>query len=249
MTTDSAVPVVLLHGVGLDGSMWASLTAQLATETVALDLPGHGAQAPLTAPTTLAEFAAHVEARLPDGACHLVGFSLGSLVAQYIARFSPERVRSLTCVSSVCQRTPSETSAVLERLAQAREDFSATVDRSIARWYPADSFVEPALVAETRRVLDANDVDSFLYAYEIFATGDQLLAAELGNIIVPTLAITGELDPGSTPEMTHRLHAAVPQSRERIVAKTRHMLPVEAPEALAAELLEFLNDVERDSDD
>ncbi|GAB3296272.1 alpha/beta fold hydrolase [Pseudoclavibacter terrae] len=234
-STEAQTPIVLLHGVGLDRTMWTPVAELLGPRAVALDLPGHGAQSPLRTPTSLADFAADVERRLPDGPIHLVGFSLGALVAQHIASRAPERVATLTCVSSVCRRTPDERAAVLARLASARTDFGATVERSLERWY-SGSGVGAATVAETRRVLEANDVESFGHAYEIFATGDQQVSAALGAITAPTLAITGELDPGSTPDMTRRLAEAIPAARTRTVAGVRHMLPVEAPSTLVDEL-------------
>nr|WP_258067554.1 alpha/beta hydrolase [Pseudoclavibacter sp. RFBI5] len=242
-STPTRTPIVLLHGVGLDRTMWGRVEELLDRPTIALDLPGHGAQPRLRGAMSLAEFAADVAERLPSGPVHLVGFSLGALVAQRIASHSNHRVRSLVCVSSVCQRTPEERDAVLARLASARTDFAATVERSLERWY-SGSDVAPETVDATRRVLEANDVESFGHAYEIFATGDRQIEADLASISVPTLAITGELDPGSTPDMSRRLAAAIPDARSRIVAGVRHMLPVEAPEAFAAELAEHIEDTE-----
>ncbi|MDJ1370882.1 alpha/beta fold hydrolase [Gulosibacter molinativorax] len=239
MTASRDTPVVLLHGVGLDRSMWQSTTARLAQrgrDAVALDLPGHGAQPPLTSKTSLRELAEDVLARMPEGESHLVGFSLGALIAQHIARYFPERIASLTSVSSVCQRTPEESASVLERLETARCDIQASTERSIHRWYPQGTTVSAEEIAETRRILEANDPDSFLYAYEVFATGDQELADELQRIHAPALAITGELDPGSTPEMTRRLAAAIPGCRASIVPDARHMLPLEATDTFVAEL-------------
>lgn len=247
-SSENPTPIVLLHGVGLDRSMWRAVAERLPRPVLALDLPGHGAQAPLHEPTSLAELASGVLAQLPAGRSHLVGFSLGALIAQHIARFSPERVATLTCVSSVCRRTPEEAAAVLERLESARTDFVATVDRSIERWF-AGVPVAPTIVQETRAVLERNDVASFVHAYEVFATGDREIADELNRITAPTLAITGELDPGSTPEMTRRLVAAIPGACERIVAGARHMLPVQAPDVLADELMQMITDAEGDRDD
>ena len=169
--------------------------------------------------------------------------ALGALIAQHIARFAPERVATLTCVSSVCRRTPEEADAVLERLETARTDFRGTVDRSIERWF-AGVALAPAVVQETRAVLERNDVESFVRAYEVFATGDRELAGELELITAPTLAITGELDTGSTPAMTERLAAAIPGARRRIVKGARHMLPVQEPEALVEELLRTIDNAE-----
>ena len=246
-STQAQIPIVLLHGVGLDHTMWASVEALLGGQAVALDLPGHGSRPPLRARTSLAEFAAQVAGRLPEGQIHLVGFSLGALVAQHIAIHAPERLATLTCVSSVCQRTPDERAAVLARLASARTDFPATVERSLERWYSGsglDAETAAEARAETRRVLEANDVESFGHAYEIFATGDQQVAGHLADIAVPTLAITGELDPGSTPDMTRRLAEAIPGARARVVSGARHLLPVESPAELVSELRALIRDAE-----
>ncbi|MCR8669548.1 alpha/beta fold hydrolase [Agrococcus sp. HG114] len=240
-----APPVVLLHGVGLDRTVWDALRALMPEQTDALDLPGHGARPPLRAPASLAELADDVRARMPRGPVHLVGFSLGALIAQHIAAFHPEVVASLTCVSSVCKRTPDEAAAVAGRLEAARADFPASVATSLERWFPHDTEVPPATIVATERVLLANDRASYLHAYEVFATGDAVIAPELHRITAPTLAITGELDPGSTPEMTARLAAAVPGARALVVPGARHMLPVEDAPALAAALTAFIDETQK----
>jgi pimeloyl-ACP methyl ester carboxylesterase len=242
------IPIVLLHGVGLDSSMWMPVRSHLRRPAVALDLPGHGTRRPLDIPATLPDFADDVLSRMPVEPVHLVGFSLGALVAQYIARFSAGRVRSMTCVSSVCRRTPAEREAVLSRLQSARDDFPGTVQRSLERWYPTGTSVSQEQIDDTRKVLERNDVPSFVGAYEVFAVGDQTISSELGDIHVPTLAVTGELDPGSTPDMTKRLTRAIPKSHARIVGGARHMLPVEAAPVLATQIRTFIERVEKFSD-
>lgn len=241
----AVAPVVLLHGVGLDHTMWDAVRDALGRDTVALDLPGHGAQPPLREPQSLATLADDVLARLPDGAVHLVGFSLGALIAQHIARFHPQRVVTLSCVSAVCERTPAGAAAVDARLRSARDDFPASVAASLRRWYPTGGSVPAAAIADTERVLLANDIDSYLHAYAVFAHGDREIGPELHRIAAPTLAITGELDPGSTPEMAWRLADAVPDARVQIVPGAHHMLPVEAAPALAAALTAFINHTTR----
>lgn len=242
MTTPTT-PVVLLHGVGLDRTMWGPVLELLQgadRPAVALDLPGHGAQPPLRGPTDLTELAEDVTGRLPAGAVHLVGFSLGALVAQRIAVTHPDRVATLTCVNAVCQRTEDEAAAVRQRLQTAGEDFTAGVERALQRWYPPESAVSDTQREAIRATLLANDRQSYLHAYAVFATGDQDIAPDLHRIHTPTLAITGELDPGSTPEMTYRLAAAIPGARAVIVPGTRHMLPIERPEVLVEYLQHHL---------
>lgn len=235
--------LVLLHGVGLDHTMWEPLRAVLPSRVtvVAPDLPGHGGREPLRGETSLAELAAAVAEEVPAGA-HLVGFSLGALVAQHLAVHRPELVGSLSSVSSVCRRTPEERAAVLARLELARTDFAASAEASIERWY-AGTRTPADVVERTRSTLLANDRASFLACYRVFATADEELSPRLGEIAAPALAVTGELDPGSTPEMTHRLAEAIPGSRAVVVPGARHMLPVQSPEALAACLTDSIPDL------
>jgi pimeloyl-ACP methyl ester carboxylesterase len=234
--------VVLLHGVGLDHTMWRPVTALLHDEFEVLtpDLLGHGKNEPARDGVTLRELADDVAAALP-GSAHLVGFSLGALVAQHLARHRPDLVASLTSVNSVCRRTESERTAVLGRLAVAEADFPASVEASLKRWYDGTG-TDPELVAETRATLLANDLASYLNCYRVFATGDAEIGPELPQITTPALAITGELDPGSTPEMTRRLAAALPDCRAVIVPDARHMLPVQRPRELVTPLTTFIRE-------
>ncbi|AVV44200.1 alpha/beta hydrolase [Streptomyces sp. ID05-04B] len=234
--------VVLLHGVGLDHTMWEPTVALLADRFTVItpDLPGHGARPPVSDAVTLADLADVVAGEIPSGA-HLVGFSLGALVAQHLALHRTELVATLTSVSSVCRRTSEERASVLDRLRTAEADFGASTAASLKRWYDGTD-VDADRVARTEVTLLANDLDSFLGCYRVFATADAELSPHLDAIAVPALAVTGENDPGSTPEMTRRLAAALPDCRAVIVPEARHMLPVERPRALADALTTFLGE-------
>ena len=240
--------VVLLHGVGLDHAMWDRCLPLLVEShrVTTLDLRGHGASGPASAGTTLADLAGDVLETLrsvetrrsvePVETPHH-GFSRGALVAAYLAGPHPDRVATLSLVSSVAQRTPDEAEAVRRRLETARADLRTTVDAAVDRWFDDDwRQREPELVAEVRRTMLANDPDSYLACYSVFAVGDQQVGPLLGDITAPTLAITGSDDPGSTPDMSQRLAAAVPDGQAVIVEGARHLLPLERPGELAAAL-------------
>lgn len=234
--------VVLLHGVGLDHTMWEP-TAALLTDrftVITPDLPGHGTRPPVSDGVTLADLADGVVGEIPAGS-HLVGFSLGALVAQHVALHRPELAATLTSVSSVCERTPEERASVLARLRIAEADFAASAAASLERWY-AGTDVDPVRVVRTEATLRANDVRSFLNCYRVFATADAELGPDLGTIAVRALAVTGENDPGSTPEMTYRLASALPHCRAAVIPQARHMLPVERPEAFVDSLTTFIGE-------
>jgi len=238
----TSATVVLLHGVGLDHTVWQPVQALLpdGVGAVTPDLPGHGTRAPVTADVTLADLADGVAAQIPPGS-HLVGFSLGALIAQYLAVHRPELVATLTSVSSVCKRTASERTAVLDRLDTAARDFEASAEASLQRWYDGTD-VSAERVRVTKATLLANDRDSFLHCYRVFATADTEIAADLSLIAKPAMAITGECDPGSTPEMTRRLAEAIPDCRAVVVPGARHMLPVERPRELVDHLFAFIGE-------
>jgi (E)-2-((N-methylformamido)methylene)succinate hydrolase len=234
--------VVLLHGVGLDHTVWQPVLALLPRdiEAVTPDLPGHGTKPPALAGVTLADLADGVAAEIPTGS-HVVGFSLGALVAQHLAVHRPELVATLTSVSSVCKRTPDERAAVLARLDTAATDFAASAEASLRRWYEGTD-VSPEQVGLTRDTLLSNDPDSFAHCYRVFATADAEIASDLCRIDAPTLAMTGENDPGSTPEMTRRLADSIPHCRAVVVPGARHMLPVERPRELVDHLSAFIGE-------
>ncbi|MGV9633082.1 alpha/beta fold hydrolase [Nocardia rhamnosiphila] len=235
-----AMTLVLLHGVGLDHSVWDPMIARVpaGVRVIRPDLPCHGTNRQVAGDVTLAGLAEAVATRIPQGS-HVVGFSLGALVAQHLAVFRPELVASLTSVSSVCDRTPDERAAVLARLMTAESDFAGSITASLRRWYDGTA-VSAEQVAHTRDVLSANDPGSFVRCYRVFATADVEIAPLLPAITAPALAITGQHDPGSTPEMTQRLAAAIPDCEAVVIPGARHMLPVERPDDLFDHLFTFI---------
>ena len=241
-TTGQGPDVVLLHGVGLDRTMWDRCLPPLSEghRVTTVDLRGHGRSGPAAPGTTLTDLSADVVElveELGDQPVHLVGFSLGALVAQHVAATRPELVATLALVSSVARRTADERASVERRLQAAAEDLEVTVDAAVERWFdPAWQRREPDLVSAVRRTMLANEPSSYLAAYHVFASGDLETGPLLGTISAPTLAITGSEDPGSTPEMAHRLAEAIPDGRAEVVLGARHLLPLERPHELSEAL-------------
>jgi (E)-2-((N-methylformamido)methylene)succinate hydrolase len=232
-------PIVLIHGVGMDHTMWNEVAAAMSSPITTYDLLGHGGAPALPCGSTIADFVDQLDAIAPSGSVDLVGFSLGALIAQAFTLAYPERVRRLVLLSGVFNRSPDETAAILERVADVRDGgYLANVATAIDRWFSADfAAARPDMLAAVTQRLATNDVGSYASAYEVFGTADHDLAQLVANITCPTLAVTGERDPRSTPAMTHALAARVRNGRAVIVPGVRHLLPLEVP-SLVAEMIE-----------
>src|SRR5687767_2852228 len=81
-----ALPIVFLHGVGSDKSVWAPQLEHFgrARRAIAVDYPGYGKSDPAAPGTTRDDFAAAVLAAMDTlgvGQAHVCGLSLGGVIA------------------------------------------------------------------------------------------------------------------------------------------------------------------------
>lgn len=247
LATGQGQPVVLIHGVGLNKEMWGGQVVGLATQyrVIAYDMLGHG-DSPRPEPGT--ELLVYAD-QLRELLDHLgltqvtvIGFSMGGLVARAFALHYPQYLQGLVVLNSVFNRTPEQRAGVIARTAQAAQHGpDANAEAALSRWFSREyQAANPAQIAAIRQTLASNDPQGYLTTYELFATQDMYRADDLGNIRVPTLIATGELDPGSTPEMAEQLAQRIPGARAAVLAEQRHMMPVESPRLVNQLLLDFL---------
>ena len=93
-------PVVLLHPIGMDRSLWAPYIQHLSSRhrVISIDMVGHGESGPVERPISLSEHARYVLdiARSRDATpAVFVGVSMGGMVAQSVAILEPRQVRGL----------------------------------------------------------------------------------------------------------------------------------------------------------
>lgn len=103
-------PMLLVHGVGADGSSWDTIAAALADDfrPIRLDLRGHGRSGHIDGGCTLDDFVRDaVDVLDASGVerAHVVGFSLGGMIAQALALQHADRVDRLVLLSAVAGRT------------------------------------------------------------------------------------------------------------------------------------------------
>ncbi|HMK67612.1 MAG TPA: alpha/beta fold hydrolase, partial [Stellaceae bacterium] len=194
-------PVMLVHGVGSDLRSWDAIAARLAQRfrVVRLDLRGHG-QSSRIETCRLEDFLDDVSSVLNElgiARTHLVGFSLGGMIAQAFVLAHPERVEKVAFISAVAGRTPEERANVMARARKVRDEGIASVVAAAQdRWFTeAFQRANPELVSRRLAELKANDHRSYAAAYGVFAAGD--IGPRLHLIRHPTLIVTGEHDVGS----------------------------------------------------
>lgn len=235
--------VTLIHGVGADLRSWDEIARVLAGSftVVRMDLLGHGSSERIVGECTLGDLAAGVRAvwdHLGIERTHLAGFSLGGLLAQFLAISDPERIARLAILSAVAGRTEEERAKVVDRLRLLTEKgIGAVTAAAEERWFtPKFRAEHPDRVRQRMAELLANDPVSYAAAYTVFATSD--LADRLDEISHATLIATGEHDTGSNPRMARLMHEKIGDSRLVILPGLRHSILLEAPEQVAALLLE-----------
>ena len=245
------VPVVLIHGVGLQGAVWQPQTEALRPghDVIAVDMPGHGGSSLPPAHAGLGHYADAVLALLDAlgiGRAHIVGHSMGALVATEFALAHPDRAASLVALNAVFCRTPEQRAAIEARVAAldspARPDWSGTV----GRWFgePVPASLQDA-AARTLALLGEINPVGYARTYRLFARSDDAYRDRLPRLAVPALFATGEHDPNSTPAMSEAMARIAPGGRTMALSGERHMMALTDPDRVNHVLREFMGQAHR----
>ncbi|CAD6511448.1 alpha/beta fold hydrolase [Paraburkholderia sabiae] len=244
---DARETVVLIHGVGMNQSVWApqidALTA--AYQVIVYDMLGHGESALPTPAPTLDEYASQLEALLDAmkiERAHVVGHSMGALVALEFALTHPQRTLSVAALNAVYDRTPAQREAVMSRAATLSDaPAAAGVDATLSRWFgdPVPGHLTQAAQA-VRDLLLSVDPIGYARTYRLFASSDDAHVGRLAHLAVPALFLTGECDPNSSPSMSLAMADVAPYGRAEVISNERHMMNVTDPARVNERLLAFL---------
>jgi (E)-2-((N-methylformamido)methylene)succinate hydrolase len=245
----SGETVVLIHGVGMNQSVWLPQIEALSAsfQVVVYDMLGHGDSVLPTPAPTLDEYASQLEGLLNAlhiDLAHVVGHSMGALVALEFALVYPQRTLSVAALNAVYDRTPAQREAVMTRAATLGDaPADAGVDATLSRWFGDPVPVHLTKAAQgVRKLLVTVDPIGYARTYRLFASSDDAHVGRLANLAVPALFLTGEHDPNSSPAMSRAMAAATPFGRAEIIANERHMMNVADPARVNERLLAFLTD-------
>lgn len=239
-------PVVLLHSVGLDLTYWDHQIEALRHhyDVVALDLPGHGASPGTPQDWTLNQAAAtiakHIEA-LDAGPVHVLGLSVGGMIAQALTLTHSHLARSLVLIDTAARFTGEARTAMRDRAAAARAGgMPPVVASTLDRWFtPTTRVQRPDLIDRVSKTLLSDDAAVHAAMWDMIAELD--LVEELPRISCPTLVLVGEHDPSSPPAAARTLTEHIPHATMHIAADASHMAPLEKPAEINQHILAFLD--------
>jgi pimeloyl-ACP methyl ester carboxylesterase len=239
--------VVMLPGLGMSHATWAVPAGRLARthRVLSIDPRGSGESdkpdAPITAQTVCADVMSVLDSAGVERA-HLVGQSMGGMIAQDCALHQPERVSSLTLVS-----TYAAGDAWSSRMMQARRNLIAIgglpLQFSVSLLFvfsPRALREIGPFIAQLEERLAANPPDQRAYLRQLDYCAAHDATAGLGALAVPTLVVAGSHDFVTSSIQNEELAQMIPGARYEEFAGASHGLIWEEPDRVGQLLEEFL---------
>ena len=243
-------PILLVMGIGASLKLWRPFVKALVPlgyRTIAFDLPGAGASAPVWPPLRmrgLADLAGGVLDHLNIPRAHVLGYSFGGAVAQEIAYRQPDRVDRLVLAATIpgLGSLPGRPTALLHMTTPMRywsPRYAAKVAGSLYGGSARNHPMRPAVL-----VSGQPDRPSILgYAGQLSAITGWTSIPWLRHIPQPTLVLTGDDDP-IIPTINGRLLAALIPGAELHIAKgAGHLYLLDQSRPAAAIIDRFLSGV------
>lgn len=243
------VPVVLVHGLGYARWGWDGLPDLLVEHqhVVLLDNRGIGDSDVPEGPYTAAGMAGDVRAVLDDAGierAHVVGSSLGGMIAQEVAIRWPQRVDHLVLLSTTpggddAAPMPQQTVDLIQQMPdlEPQEALRRAIINAMA---PAHVAARPELVDQilNHRLADPQDPAGWQAQAHAGTTYDG--GGRLGAITAPTLVLHGDHDVVVDPANAHLLAERIPQAHLVVLEGHGHLPFWEDPARVTEEILDFL---------
>ena len=245
---DDAPVVVLLHGLGSSRLDWPLQISALSAHysVLSIDLPGHGCSAALQGWPDVGAYGVGVGdvlRKLEIAQAHIIGLSLGGMVALQMGLETPSVVRSLVLVNS-CAHLQMQAKGFLRSLVRLALLLTGRM-KLLGDWVAGGLFPLPDQAA-LRQMASAHIAQTSRKAYmqAIWALARFDARDELESIAVPTLVIAGEQD--ATVPLPHKLELAekIPGAKLCVFPGSGHATPYDAHEAFNDAVLRFLRSVD-----
>jgi len=239
---EQQIPIVFVHGVGLTHKIWQpQLDFFKNHSTLSYDILGHGKSSLEKEKISFDDFSdqlINLMNELNINKIHLIGFSIGSLIARNFATRYSEHLKSLILLGSIYKRSDEQQKIVNQRFEQAKQELKLS-RQALKRWF-TDKYLEnnPDIYNKISNILSANNMPNFLKVYELFVNHKNDEALE--KIKVNTLVMTGEHDVGSTVEMAKELDNILQNSQLKIIKDGKHLCGIECADEVNLVIKKFV---------
>jgi pimeloyl-ACP methyl ester carboxylesterase len=245
----AGTPLVLLHGIGSAARAFDDQLAGLSDRlrVIAWDAPGYGDSTCLAPESpTASDYAAALGAMLDAlgiPACHLVGHSLGTLIAASFAADHPQRILSLTLASVAAGQARLPAAEREKALAQRLGDVVELGPRRMAD-QRGPRLLAPAATPEMlRRVVEtmaAVRPDGYSQAARMLASGDIKADVPLLPADMPVQFLYGDGDVITPPARNLEVAALRPTAPVHVVKDAGHAVYLEQPARFNSIVFEFV---------
>ncbi len=236
--------VLVIHGAGSDGRIWAEDLEPLARShrLVTYSRRGYGGSGPGAADWRVhSADAAALIIVLGLGPATVVAHSAGSIVALDLVARRPHLVRQLVLLDPAFGARRPSFRLVRAFLAVRLLSLSGSPRRAIDGWmrfvtgYPTGGSAFERMGVQRREAIRAN-ADG-IFADLASGDGSALVSdAQLADIRIPVTVITGRLSPAFLTRASQALLLRMPGARARILEGAGHALAFDQPGALIDEL-------------
>jgi 3-oxoadipate enol-lactonase len=167
-----------------------------------------------------------------SGPAHIVGVSMGSMVAQIFALTHPELIQSLCLIGSACTFSDRVCQALRDRAASTRlGGMPAVLKAATGHWFtPKFRRDRPDVIDRAEKTVLACNPEQYAAFWEMIAGLDT--QKQLAELICPTLVLVGEEDSSTPPAAGQLIGERIPGAQVEIIVGVSHMAPIEAPGAV-----------------
>jgi len=236
-----ALPIIFLHGVGSDKSVWLPQLEHFGSSrrAVAFDYPGYG-ESEFIDGATRRDFAAAILAAMDSlgiECAHVCGLSLGGVIAMAMHDAAPERCASLIIADSFAVHPDGQ--AIHDRSVVASQAMTMRELAEARTGMLLGAAASPELRAEVIDVMGSIDPAAYRLGAAAVWLADQRSIASA--IDVATLILVGEEDVITPAALSEELQRLVPRSQLQTIAAAGHLANAEQPEPFNAAIEAFLS--------
>lgn len=212
-------PLVLVHGWGLHGGVFAPLVDRLSDRfrMHLVDLPGHGYSRDDQTPLTLEAAVAEILARTPPAGW--LAWSLGGLFALHAASLSPQ-VRALALIAVTPRFVRGQDwqhaveASVFEQFGKdLQQDYKGTLERFLALDTIGSEHARAELRTLKENLYARGEPSPHALQQGLTLLEESDLRAMLPDLSIPSLWLSGHRDRLVAPAAMHAAAAMTPDSR------------------------------------